>query len=376
MIIYLLIIIACSTNSSKWDSQQTDNMKESIEDLDTHDVAANDTALSDSEDTSSPTDTNNEPGSIPEDDPWEDVSLHDSIFQSTHNSYSGEEKGSIIAQLNNGVRGLELDIHDNDFQNWGDYLIGHGSHGSEVDHHGDNPDTILLRDWLEIIDNWSTQHPDHAPITITLDLKDNLTDNYSHATGSFSALNELLEDIFSEKLVPVSSSLPSLGTLRGKIIIVLSGDETSRKLYKRDKGHHPAIAINASGQVIEVHDSGSGHLWYWTGQLQSDGKIEWYRHGRYDTGSLPAIALNNDGFFVEVHKSESQQSLWYRTGYLDTQYLPHFSESMQFDSGTEPSIRFENKNGTLLREIHISENTGLSWDWEMELNQSNLSLQL
>ena len=75
-----------------------------MEDFDTHDSAENDTA---SEDTSSPTDTINEPDSGPEEDPWENVSLKDCIFQSTHNSYSGEERGSILAQLDGGVRSLE-----------------------------------------------------------------------------------------------------------------------------------------------------------------------------------------------------------------------------------------------------------------------------
>ena len=40
---------------------------------------------------------------------------HQAYFASTHNSYSGEARGSIIEQLNAGIRGFEFDIHDNEF---------------------------------------------------------------------------------------------------------------------------------------------------------------------------------------------------------------------------------------------------------------------
>lgn len=308
-------------------------------------------------------------------DPWEGIAMQDVVFQSTHNSYSGEERGTILEQLDAGVRGLELDIHDNDFATVGDYQLGHTIHGAEVEQGGGNPDSILLRDWLMQIQDWSQEHPSHAPITLTLDIKDNLTDNESHEDGGFSALQELLLDVFSISLVPVTDTLPTLEELRGKVLVVLSGDEQSRKHYKRDKGEHPAVSINDSGLVMEVHASGTGSLWYWIGQKQEDGNIRWMRHGRYDSGDVPAIALNNEGFFVEVHKSQLQNTLWFHTGFIDEEYQPHFSLSTQFDTGTNPTIRFVDKDANVLREIHRSETTGLSWDWDMELDAS-LSLTL
>ena len=167
--------------------------------------------------------------------------------------------------------------------------------------------------------------------------------------GSMDKLN----DIFVEH-----SEMPSLhrcillgngqtvNALRNRFVLVLSGHEESRQLYKRDRGYHPAVAINDSGQVMEVHDSGSGSLWYWTGQMRNDGSVEWKRHGRYDSGQKPAIALNNDGWFVEVHQSESATTLWYRSGYLDSDYNPVFQNSEQYDEGIEPTIRFTSKNSS------------------------------
>ena len=167
---------------------------------------------------------------------------------------------------------------------------------------------------------------------------------------------------------------PSVKELQDRFVLVLSGHEESRKRYKSDRGHNPAIAINDIGQVIEVHDSGSGALWYWTGQAQSNGVIEWKHHGKYDSGQSPAIDLNNEGWFVEVHQSESASTLWSRFGYLNEDYVPIFGDSVQFDNGVQPTIRFHSKEEFNLREIHQSQNTGLNWDWELSLDPDSSSL--
>src|SRR5262249_35621144 len=65
------------------------------------------------------------------------TSFTDAIFEATHNSYSGNldaQRGSIVYQLDHGVRFIELDIHDNDYATVGDYEIGHSSPRDLVDH--------------------------------------------------------------------------------------------------------------------------------------------------------------------------------------------------------------------------------------------------
>ena len=290
-----------------------------------------------------------------------------------HNAYSGESRGSIHQQLDEGFRGLEFDIHDNDFQTLGDYQLGHFSPGNEVGQEHGNPTTTHFSDWLVHIKQWSITNPGHAPITITIDLKDDLTDNINYNNGSMDKLNDVFIDTFGNALfTPLyfNGTWPSVNELKDRFILILSGHEESRQLYKRDRGYNPAVAINDAGQVIEVHDSGSGTLWYWTGQMRNDGSIEWKRHGTYDSGQKPAIALNNDGWFVEVHQSQSNTTLWYHTGSIDTDYNLTFSQSEQYDNGTNPTIRFSHKNGYSLREIHQSQTTGLSWDWEISIDPS------
>ena len=77
-------------------------------------------------------------------------------YWTTHNSYEGGPRGSVPAQLTENVRSVELDIWDNDFEKVGDYRLGHFKPGHAValgaGAPGDNPSTLLLRDWLRVIE--------------------------------------------------------------------------------------------------------------------------------------------------------------------------------------------------------------------------------
>lgn len=143
---------------------------------------------------------------------------------------------------------------------------------------------------------------------------------------------------------------------------LLSGSPTTRAAYRRDLGTNPAVALNARGQVVEVHDSGGGALWYWTGTYGADGRVTWLRHGRYGSGVTPAIALNDNGDVVEVHKSQNADTLWSQTGRLDPSGEITWSASRQYDNGVLPSVAFTSP--TTLREIHRSQSNSQNWTWQ------------
>jgi len=313
------------------------------------------------------------------------------VFRATHNSYSGNiggARGTIVEQLEAGVRFIEFDFHDSGFDGeTQDYEVGHLFPGWDVDSDGSNPDTDVLKAWLEIIASWSDSHPGHLPITVLLDSKGNLVDNEGHKAGDPTFLNEEILSVFGEERVFAAEDLggpgqgdggpgpfgyggswPSVADLSGKVMFVLSGDAGSRMGYLRDVGYHPAVAMDEKGRVVEVHDNGLGDLWYWTGQLQMDGSIRWLRHGRYDTGTDPAVAINNEGWIVEVHKSEIAPTLWYAVGNLGDDYGIAWGEAEQYDTGVSPTIRFESLSGMSLHEIHQSEFTGMHWDWKATLD--------
>jgi hypothetical protein len=300
-----------------------------------------------------------------------------SVFRATHNSYSGNvdgAKNSVAYQLDHGVRFIELDVHDNGYGTSHDYGVGHDSPGNLVDHSGGNPASNNLRDWLATVNTWSAAHPAAAPIVVMLDLKDDLTDNPNFAAGNLTALNQELESVFGGRMLQAKdypAGQPTVDALRGRVLPLLSGDAGTRAEYKRDVGYHPAVALNGRGQVVEVHDSGGGALWYWTGTYGADGRITWLRHGKYDNGQTPAVALDDNGDLVEVHQSQSATTLWYRVGKLGADGEITWQASHQYDNGVLPSVAFT--NGTQLREIHRSQGSSQNWNWSGTLSGTTVA---
>ncbi|MEU4251689.1 hypothetical protein AB0F15_30165 [Amycolatopsis sp. NPDC026612] len=302
-----------------------------------------------------------------------------SVFRATHNSYSGNvdgAKNSLAYQLDHGVRFLELDVHDNGYTTSHDYAVGHDSPGNLVDHGGGNPASNNLRDWLAVVNTWSAQHPAAAPIVVMLDLKDDLTDNPSYAAGNLTALNQELESVFGARLLRAQdypAAQPDVDAVRGRVLPLLSGDGGSRTEYKRDVGYHPAVALNGRGQVVEVHGSGAGALWYWTGTYGADGRVIWLRHGKYDSGQTPAVALNDNGDLVEVHQSQGASTLWYHVGKLGADGEITWQTSHQYDNGVLPTVAFTDAAGTRLREIHQSQGSSQNWTWNGVLAGTTVS---
>jgi hypothetical protein len=297
----------------------------------------------------------------------------------THNSYSGNldgAKNSIDYQLDHGVRFIELDVQDNDYATNHDYSIGHDSPGDLVDHTG-NPSSSLLRDWLNAIASWSTANPTHAPLVVMLDLKDNLTDNTSFAAGNLAALNQELQTAFGVDLLRAAdypAGQPTVDSLRGKVLTLLSGDATTRTDYRRDVGDDPSVSLNSHGQIVEVHDDGSGALWYWTGTYGADGRVTWLRHGEYDSGTTPDVALNDNGWLVEVHRSQSTGTLWSHVGHLGADGEITWSASQKYDNGVTPTVEFTSPSATTVREVHRSQSGSRHWTWHGTLNTTASTL--
>ena len=107
----------------------------------------------------------------------------DVYFSATHNSYEGSPRRPVREQLESSMRAIEYDIHDNDLSREG-YRLGHLRHGEAVSWGDGNPNTDALGPWLDVIENWSSEHLGHAPLLLTIALKDNLMDNRSYAEGT------------------------------------------------------------------------------------------------------------------------------------------------------------------------------------------------
>lgn len=288
-------------------------------------------------------------------------------FRASHNSYSGDirgARGAVRAQLDAGVRFVELDLHPPAAPG-GDFRLGHRAPGDEVAAGGGNPASTALRDWLAVVAAWARGRAAAAAVvTVGLDFK--------VAAGPLQALNDALREELGELLVTPREFRalaaghedgPTLDALKGRVMVVLSGHEKSRTEYMWDTGVNPAVAANDAGWVVEVHESPGGPtalrtLWYWTGRRRrtGDGGVEWMHHGQFDRGTTPAVALNNAGLVVEVHRSGVHRTLWARTGQLHakTGAIAWSPAAERYDKGVEPTVAFDSLDGAALREVHRS----------------------
>lgn len=294
------------------------------------------------------------------------MAFDQALFMATHNSYELKPMG-VVQTLDLGVRMLEFDIRLYDFESKKEYCVGHDRcyDGDTDDGEMGNPSSHFLNAWLEQVRSWSRSHADHAPITVFLDMKDDLASGAkTFAQGGLSNLQHTMQSIFGDSLYwassKPSSSWPSVDSLRGKVMGVLSGNTNSRISYQQDEGKDPHVAINEAGLVVEVHEnSGSSSIYYWTGKADGD-TITWSRHGKIDTGRDVWVTMSDDNTVVECHKSENHDRIYYRVGSLDPATLEmSWGSSHDYDNGVSPTCRIL-ANGQL-EERHRSQNTGKVW---------------
>jgi hypothetical protein len=232
------------------------------------------------------------------------------LFPTTHNSYSGGARGTILEQLDMGIRAIEFDFHDDGYSHVEDYRVGHLLPRGELALGGGNPTTPLLRDWLQAVSAWVAANPTATPITLILDSKDNLTDN---AAGDLEDFNLLLESVFGARLFTREQKgagpWPDVEVLQGRVLCVLSGHQGTRASYCWTRGTAPAIAANAKGDVVLVYQSEAKDLRCWTGRIEASGPVVWRRRATYAWDSFPlsrpAVAVNDEGWVVAAHQIEA-----------------------------------------------------------------------
>ena len=216
------------------------------------------------------------------------VKYNRTIFKTSHNSYSGNlcgEKGAICNQLDNGILGIELDIYG--LRN---FKIGHRSPGHEVDiKSNETGKEYSLRCWLELIKRYSDYQPKHFPITLFLDIR--LIIEHS-SYYEIDNLNAIIKDVFRDTLFTPKSlqndNWPDLDSLKGKILIVLTGEKGVKWRYiKKIKRSERNCFISFAYQLDGLGRRGKGkellenaHFinvrikdWKWANEQFEQGKI-------------------------------------------------------------------------------------------------------
>jgi len=264
----------------------------------------------------------------------------DTVFAATHNSYAGDARGDLDAQLRAGVRGFELDV----VRHGAGLLIGHGLPGLEVSRDGANPNDDRLESWLRRLARWRGR----GPLTIVLDLKNKLTSEAG--PGSVTALLDLLDEVFGRRLVPADDpavlDVDAAG-LDGRVFAVASGSRRTRERLRRDPGRDPILAADARGRLLEVHAAPRGRgLWWWSGATDGDG-LSWDAHGRLPrAGRFPCLAMAPDGFFAVVTTPDGDRradgQLMVRTGRLDARGRPVFHRARRLGWGRDAHLAWRN----------------------------------
>lgn len=159
---------------------------------------------------------------------YDNRSYQKSFYKTSHNSYQRDR--SIPYQLDNGARGLELDINDDDYEDLNYLQIGHWFTNDLLNgnHYGDgNPDDDKFENWLKVIVKWSEENRNHTPITLFIELKSwhwkNLEGVIDSVIKNSIPSNILFPFIELGKYFPNDfTPWPLKNRLKGKIIVVLT----------------------------------------------------------------------------------------------------------------------------------------------------------
>ncbi|MBD3204010.1 hypothetical protein GF327_06930 [Candidatus Woesearchaeota archaeon] len=160
------------------------------------------------------------------------------VFKTTHNSYSIPL--SLEDQLNSDIYGLELDMHLDlrDTNKKGLFKVGHSNIGNQLYQQESNPQDAYLSSWLACIADWSLNNSNHIPITVFIDLKDDLVNNQNYCSDLNSYVKECFKycSLYTPRNYEEHEQIwPTIEKLRGKIILVLTGSENG---YSQTKANY------------------------------------------------------------------------------------------------------------------------------------------
>jgi hypothetical protein len=226
-------------------------------------------------------------------------------FKAMRNSQSGNLGGAreeaVIDRLNSGVRFLEYDLHQDDYKSIVDFQLGE-SHiisyifgGPDFRVDNDRPGNpqgydYRLSSWQKIIVDRSNAHPNHAPITVMYDLKDDFTNDELRPTY-YDGLSRLIyhaETTFGSNLFTPQNlngdQWPTVDRMRGKILCVLSGDTNTRKAYAHNKSLYRQLLFNECRKG-EESDSELASSWFYGASNDCSNNV-WLTQQNYRNGKI------------------------------------------------------------------------------------------
>ena len=271
--------------------------------------------------------------------------INELVFGASHRSYDDDHELGLVQQLTLGIRAFHFELHTSGFYGVDDdWQLGTGSPRNSVgDGINGNPETEDLMAWLRQLSNWSLANVNHAPITIFLQTDDDLSEADEPYDGNLGLLNQRLSALFGLRLsIPEqwpAGDWPTLRSLRGKVICVLTGSTADRTQYLLETGVSPSIAVGAQDRVIELHGTSDGGLVYYTGVTLANLRIDWRHRGEFGSGYVPAVAQNASGrVLVLAQDRQDEGRMELHVGRFRDDWTIDWRRIHYFGEGSNPTI--------------------------------------
>lgn len=246
-------------------------------------------------------------------DPIEKRRYNEVRFKASHNSYGREEQPCSMQMLKLGTsfegrcRGLELDLHQAPAQ-WG-WCVDHNIYRSDADDQ--------LAEYLIQLRDYSDHYANHDVITVTLDLKHEASslDEFPWRFDAYVSRYLGKNRIFTPgQLQGAASDLvggaqankwPTLAKLRGKFILCLSGNETTKAHYASTGSERLCFADRDIGDPTTFRYTPKGSRIFLNCDLRKP--LDWQRMTRWMTVKrglvIRAYVLNDETVWKKAETS-------------------------------------------------------------------------
>ncbi|MDQ1335130.1 MAG: hypothetical protein QG552_2080 [Thermodesulfobacteriota bacterium] len=278
----------------------------------------------------------------------ETLSFLKAHYRTSHNSYSGNldngYRGSIIQQLDAGLRFVELDIHCEIDGDNVSFIVGHSDPKQYVDRTHGNPDSYDAEDWVNVVTKWVHDNQPREPVILAFDWKkdkDNDTPKALEALHNFFAHTEEPSEM-DAVCYPKDFDADTILDYPGKILVVLSGNEDVRQYYSdnycftnsqcSDKNAHPVAHMFVEYQAGNTKVS-DGEFFY-ARAADDKGSCDWAQ-GVEDEHFTRLWLVTNDSC-----KWDETETTW-KGPNLPATNFPYFGWYARYTHGLEAIPIFE-----------------------------------
>jgi len=329
-------------------------------------------------------------------------------YRVSHNSYSGNlddgYRGSIIQQLDAGLRFVELDIHWEFDNGTVSFILGHSDPRQYVDRTHGNPYSYDAKDWVSKLKDWVQNNQPKEPVILAFDWKTDFNKNHAEDKEAIETLHSYFMDE-SIYLFPKDFDAENIFAYKGRVMVVLSGNENARNYYLGThsfsdlKSYAADNSLPVAHMFVEYQDGNDsdleGQLFY--ARKFEDGGCGWAEKytGEHFTRlwllTSPCEWANTEGGLngPNLPATNFPYFGWYARYTDDLKVIPDFEfktiEWHKYDSprkGSNPDVAVNNLGHVV--EVHKSQSEdqlyysvgsisgdGKSIDWDEEFHDQN-----